>query len=143
PEGDAGPVGPSGTVATFLAIGDAGSDGPNINGQLYSFPSCFTESYRAGEGEVAIVTASVGLELSGSLQGHIRAAHTVNGGAVQTAGNYFIRDMTNVDVVVFDRIELTEGSTYTFGSGYQLQGASASRERLRCQTQVTIVREAE
>jgi hypothetical protein len=140
--GAQGPEGPAGHVTSYFQTHGGQQTISLVDRVHVPYLSCFTPAHTAGPNEVALIHAGMGAGLFATdTQMDFIAMYTVNGGAPGGIGNGQVHYGTIHHATVLGRVELTQGSVYTFGGGVALVGASLDAAYTPCQTMVQIVRE--
>ncbi|MBX2797806.1 MAG: hypothetical protein KTR31_09065 [Myxococcales bacterium] len=139
-DGAQGEAGPSGVVDTLFAYGSDTADVLLGDGVRFWVDDCFTDSYVAGPSEVAVVTATLSLRLGSSAQTSAGIRYEEDGSAGIIEGG-LLAEVQDQVIPLVNRLELIEGSTYSFGPSAFVQGPNHTRFYAYCQTLVQIVRE--
>jgi hypothetical protein len=133
----------SGTAAVFSASGfDTTPNVPVVDQQRLWLDECLTSPYIAGPGETALVTATVGFELSNPIQGDVIVS-SFEAGVPTGHGNglLWFNDVKQ-NITVVHHIDLADGVEYRFGATIFPQDffGGTTRSNLVCQTMVQITR---
>lgn len=134
-----------GTLKVMVAGGfNQDINRPIVDVEWFWLEECITPQYIAGTGETALVTATIGLDLSGGAAQGVMTVFGLPDGARPPFGtqglSYFCRNCSFRDVPVTAAIPLTEGVAYQFGPAGYLQGSGPTMTRLACQTMVQVVK---